>query len=260
MQSLFARLERRFGGFAIPNLTAIIVAGMGAVFVGARLRPELLERLTLDLSAVGHGEVWRLVTYLFIPRTTSLIWIIFSLGYLWTIGSTLERHWGSFRFNIFYLLGCAGTTAAAFLTGRAETNVWINYSLLLSFGTLFPEEEFLLIVIPIKVKWLALFDAAYLAYAMVTGDGPERAAIVAALSGYFIFCGPTLYAMWRDRNLKVRQSARRAAIVSAADAALEARVCAICGVSAEGGADIRVCSCAKCGGPRNLCVVHARNH
>jgi membrane associated rhomboid family serine protease len=260
MQSLLSRLERRFGSFAIPHLTAIVVAGMGAVFVGALSRPGILDRLTLDLPAVMHGEVWRLVTYLFIPRTMSAWWILFSLGYLWTIGSTLERHWGSFRFNLFYLIGCVGTTVAAFLTGRAETNIWLNYSLLLSFGTLFPEEEFLLLVVPIKVKWLALFDAGYLAYSMVTGDGPERAAIVAALAGYFIFCGPTLFALLKDRNLQVRQAARRAAVASAADAVLEARVCAICGVSAEGGADIRVCSCAKCGGPRNLCLVHARDH
>jgi hypothetical protein len=37
-------------------------------------------------------------------------------------------------------------------------------------------------------------------------------------------------------------------------------VCAICGVSEDAGADIRVCSCAKCGGPRNLCLNHARSH
>jgi hypothetical protein len=40
----------------------------------------------------------------------------------------------------------------------------------------------------------------------------------------------------------------------------EDRTCAICGKKQSGGADIRVCSCEKCGGPRNLCVEHARNH
>jgi hypothetical protein len=39
------------------------------------------------------------------------------------------------------------------------------------------------------------------------------------------------------------------------------RVCAICGAREADGADIRVCSCAKCGGvQRALCVEHARNH
>jgi membrane associated rhomboid family serine protease len=260
MDRLLARLERRLGGLAIPHLTAIIVAGMGAAFVGSRTRPELIGRLALDIDEVKHGQVWRLVTYLFIPRTDSWWWIIFSLGFLWWVGTTLERHWGAFRFNVFYLLGCVGTTVAAVLTGHAETNVWINYSLMLAFGTLFPDEEFYLYVIPVKAKWLALFDGAFLAYTMVMGDWSERAAILAALSGYFIFCGPALYALLKDRNIAVRQRARRASVASAPPAVAAGRVCAICGVSEEGGADIRVCSCAKCGGPRTLCLNHARAH
>ena len=38
------------------------------------------------------------------------------------------------------------------------------------------------------------------------------------------------------------------------------RKCAICGASQQEGADIRVCSCAKCGGPRELCLAHAKAH
>jgi membrane associated rhomboid family serine protease len=258
MERLLARLERRFGGYAIPHLTAIIVAGMGAVFVGARTRPALIGSLTLDLDEVKRGEVWRLVTYLFLPTTTDWWWILFALGFVWSVGSTLERHWGSFRFNLFYLLGCAGTTVAALLTQRAETNEWLNYSLLLAYGTLFPDEEFLLIVIPVKAKWLALLTGGYLAYGVVTGSNAVRAAILAALAGYFIFCGRALVALLKDRNLAVRQAARRAR--AEPDAPPAARVCAICGVSANDGADIRVCSCAKCGGPRDLCLAHARNH
>jgi len=258
MERLLARLERRFGGCAIPNLTAVIVTGMGVVFVLATLRPSVLGALALDFDAVAHGEVWRLVTYLFLPRTMSLMRVIFSLSFVWFVGSTLENHWGAFRYNLFYLFGCAGTTLAAWLTGRAETNVWLNFSLMLAFGTLFPDAELLLIVLPVKAKWLALFDAAYLASIMITGDGPSRAAILASLSGYFVFCGPALAALLRSRNLAVRQAARRAATAPAEPTG--ARVCAICGASAADGADIRVCSCAKCGGPRSLCLTHARNH
>jgi membrane associated rhomboid family serine protease len=260
MDRLLARLERRFGGLAVPHLTAIIVAGMGAAFVGSRTRPEIIGRLALDMDAVKHGEVWRLVTYLFIPRTDSWWWILFELGFLWWVGTTLERHWGAFRFNVFYLLGCLGTTVAALVTAHPQTNIWLNYSLMLAFGTLFPEEEFYLYVIPVKAKWLAVFDGGYLLYTMVMGDWSERAAILAALSGYFVFCGPALLALLKDRNVAVRQRARRAAVASTPAAVATGRVCAICGVSEDAGADIRVCSCAKCGGPRNLCLNHARSH
>jgi len=260
MERLLARLERRYGGYAVPNLTAIVVAGMAAVFLLGMVRPAIIPTLALDFDAVKHGQVWRLVTYLFVPQTMQPLWIFFSLGFVWYVGSTLENHWGSFRFNMFYLLGCAGTTFAAWLTGEAETNIWLNYSLMLAFGTLFPDEEFFLFVISIKAKWYAIFDAAYLSYAFIVGDGPTRGAIVAALAGYFIFCGGSLVALVRGRNLAVRQAARRASSAPLAAPTPAVRVCAICGASADDGADIRVCSCEKCGGPRELCLAHARNH
>jgi membrane associated rhomboid family serine protease len=260
MERLLARLERRFGGYAIPNLTALIVGGMALVFVIAKMRPPIIELLVLDVGAVKRGQVWRLVTYLFLPTTDSVLWIFFALSFVWYVGSTLENHWGSFRFNLFYLLGCGGTTLAACLTGHGETNIWLNFSLMLAFGTLFPEEQFYLFVIPVKAKWYAVFDAAYLAYSMATGETAERAAILAALSGYFVFCGPALIALLRGRQLATRQAARRAAAAPVEPAVAVSRVCAICGASEDDGADIRVCSCAKCEGPRNLCLQHARNH
>ena len=260
MERLLARLERRLGGFAIPHLTAVVVAGMAAVFIMATLRKSLLGSLTLDLDAVRQGEVWRLVTFLFLPRTMDPIWIFFSLAFVWYVGSTLENHWGSFRFNIYYLLGCAGTIAAAALTGGQETNRWLNYSLMLAFGTLFPDEEFLFFVISVKAKWYAILDAVFLGYSFATGDMSIRAAIVATLVGYFLFCGPTLFALLRGRRLAVRQAARRSGAAPVEPAVSGTRVCAICGASEADGADIRVCSCAKCGGPRQLCLLHARDH
>jgi membrane associated rhomboid family serine protease len=260
MERLLARLERRLGGYAIPHLTAFIVAGMALVFMLGKMRPAVLSSLDLDFGAVKHGEVWRLVTYLFLPRTMDSFWIVFSLLFVWYVGSTLENHWGSFRFNVFYLLGCGGTTLAAWLTGQPQTNFWLNCSLMLAFGTLFPDEEFFLFVVAIKAKWYALFDAAFLGYSLVMGEDATRAAIVAALTGYFVFCGPALVAILRQRNLAVRQAARRAEVGPAAPAVVTGRVCAMCGASEDDGADIRVCSCEKCGKPTHLCLPHARNH
>ena len=58
----------------------------------------------------------------------------------------------------------------------------------------------------------------------------------------------------------VRQKARRVQFEGDAPA-FGQRTCAMCGAREQDGADIRVCSCAKCGGqPRTLCLEHARNH
>jgi len=261
MERILDRLERRIGGYAIPQLTAVIVAGMAAVFVIGSFRHSLLPQLELDLPAVRRGEVWRLVSYLFLPRTMEPVWLFFSLAFVWYVGSTLENHWGSFRFNLFYLVGCAGTTVAAYLTGHAETNQWLNYSLMLAFGTLFPDEEFYLFVVAVKAKWYAVFDALFLSYSFLTGDAALRAAILAALVGYFLFCGPALIALLRGQRIASRQAARRAVMsVKTEPPITGARVCAICGAREEDGTDIRICSCVKCGGPRALCLAHARDH
>src|ERR1700722_20313566 len=141
MERLLARLERSIGKYAIGNLTAIIVAGMAAAFLINMVRPDLMGLFTLDVGEVKHGQVWRLVTYLFLPRTQSILWIFFSLIFTYYIGSSLEAHWGSFQFNVFYLAGMLGTTVAAVLTDGEQTNWWLNLSLMLAFGTLFADAE-----------------------------------------------------------------------------------------------------------------------
>src|SRR5208282_4206506 len=136
--------------------------------------PALLGMLTLDIDSVEHGQVWRLFTYLFLPRTSNIFWIFFSLGFVYYIGSNLEAHWGSFQFNVYYFAGMVGTTAAALITRGEETNYWLNLSLMLAFGTLFPNEEIRFFFIGIPAKWLAILDAGYMAYGLVVGDWSQR--------------------------------------------------------------------------------------
>src|SRR6478672_9261664 len=117
MDRLLARMERRIGRYAIEHLTYVIVGGMALVFVMGQVLPHFYQLLTLDLDLVKAGQVWRLVTYLFLPTSSSLIWILFSLYWVWMVGSNLESEWGPFKFNLYYLLGMTGTTLAAWITG-----------------------------------------------------------------------------------------------------------------------------------------------
>jgi membrane associated rhomboid family serine protease len=263
MDRLLARLERRIGRFAIERLTLYIVGGMAAVFVLVMARPEIFDRLVLDMDAVKRGEVWRLVTYLFIPPTSSYIWILFMLSLTYFIGSSLESEWGAFKFNVFYFIGVLGTTIAAIVVGGAHGNYYLNLSMFLAFATLFPDYEIrLYFVIPVKAKWLALLDGAFLVYELAMGSWGTRAAIIAAVANYVLFFGGTLLSYLKGKNMQATQAARRAAMRSSAPPPPKGgRACAICGARQDDGADIRVCSCEKCGGqPRNLCLEHARNH
>ena len=111
MQRLLARLERKFGKFAIERLTLYIVGGMGIVFILTFLRPDFTDLLTLDHRALR--QPWRFVTYLFIPPDVfggNIFWTLFSLYWTWLIGTNLENEWGAFKLNVYYLIGMIGTT------------------------------------------------------------------------------------------------------------------------------------------------------
>ena len=255
MDRLLARLERRYGRYAVEHLSWVIVGGMAAVFVLSLASPGFLRLLTLDLGHVLRGQVWRLVTYLFIPQTMSRWWIVFSLYWVWMLGNQLEQTWGAFRFNVFYLLGMFGTTLAAAVSGAASGNEYLNMSMLFAFATLYPDYEILLLVLPLRIKYLAWITAALVGYAFLSGDWATKGAIAASFGNYFLFFGGHLLALAKQRRRGRSAPAERSGAVS-----LGQRSCALCGAREAEGADIRVCSCEKCGGPRSLCLQHARNH
>lgn len=260
MDRLLARLERRIGRFAIPNLILFVVGGMGVLWLLRQARPDLEERLGLDMSAVLHGEVWRLATFLVIPPPWSMWWVLIGLYFSWWVGSSLEQHWGAFRFNVYYLTGALATIAAAAVVG-VGTNYFINESLFLAFATLFPDVTVLLMfILPIRVKWLGLAAAAYLAYQFALGGLFIRAAIGASMVNYLLFFGGHWLGVLRGRQIQVRQKAKRETF-KGNEPVFGQRTCAICGAREADGVDIRVCSCDKCGGQqRTLCLEHARNH
>jgi membrane associated rhomboid family serine protease len=263
MDRLLARLERTFlARLAIERLTMFIVGGMAITYVLCQVRPEFETQLYL-IPQLVPVQPWRLVTFLFLPPSRSMIWVLISLYFTWLVGMSLEQEWGALKFNVYYLLGAIGTAAAGFITGTGQTNVYLNLSLFFAFATIFPEYEIrLFFVLPVKVKWLALLSGAYTVFQFVQSGTSTRVAIAVVFANYLLFFAGHLVALAKGRRMLVRQAARRAEQrPRATEREEDARVCAICGKTQDDGADIRVCSCEKCGGvPRQLCLEHARNH
>jgi hypothetical protein len=114
----------------------------------------------------------------------------------------------------------------------------------------------------VKVKWLALLSGGYTVFQFVQSGTSTRVAIAVVFANYLLFFAGHLAALAKGRRTLVRQAARRAEQrPRATEREEDARTCAICGKTQADGADIRVCSCEKCGGvPRQLCLEHARNH
>ncbi len=193
------KLERKYGKYAIPNLMTVIIFGMGLVFLldtFTAANPNnvytLSSLLAFDRAAIAQGQIWRIITFLFIPPESSPLWIIFSLYFYWLIGRALESQWGSFRFNVYYFIGAIGTIIAGLIMGVTE-NTYLNLSLFLAFAVLFPDFEVLLFFfIPIKMKWLAYLDGALLLISLIITSLPYKIAILMSLLNFSVFFGKDL--------------------------------------------------------------------
>ncbi|PYI58273.1 MAG: hypothetical protein DMC59_08895, partial [Verrucomicrobia bacterium] len=62
------KLERRFGFLGIPGLIRIVIGFTALVYFLMYLNHGFESFLDLDPVRIHHGEIWRLVTYIFIPR------------------------------------------------------------------------------------------------------------------------------------------------------------------------------------------------
>jgi membrane associated rhomboid family serine protease len=224
------KLERRLGWLAIPGLIRIVVGFNALVFLLSLLNPGFVSFLDLDPVRIQHGEVWRLVTYIFIPKTTSPLWVLFVLWFLWWIGDGLERAMGPFRLTLYFLLGMIGTTTAAFFFGSNFSNTMLTASLFYAFARFHPEEIiYILLILPVKIKWLAWIFAAILLAGFVVGPNSYRLSLVAAFANYLIFFGPEIIHAARHRR---EVSTRRRRFESDTQAAAETlHKCAVCGAT-----------------------------
>ena len=201
------KLERRIGFIAIPGLIRIIVAFSALVYLLTFLNPELLSILDLNPSRIRKGEIWRLVTYIFIPQGVGsrslmqVLWVAFALQILWYFGDLLQSAWNAFRITLYVLVGMIGTTVAAFLFGVGFSNVILGASILLACARLCPNEIiYVFMILPMKIKWLGWITAAFLLLGFLGSSTREKAALIIALTNYLLFFGPEAVRGLRQRK------------------------------------------------------------
>lgn len=208
-------IRRWINRLSISNLMTYVVIGMAGVFVCDLLLPavSLYSLLSLNWYQVMRGQIWRLVTFIFLPPNSSTLWILFSLYLYWMIGSALENQWGSSRFTLFYFIGVLGSILAAALTRGYVTNYYLNMSLFLAFAAMYPNHQFMIFfIIPVKVKYLALIDVALYLISFITGGWATRLTIVLSLANVLLFLGGDIINTIRQeaQYFKTRRNFRRA--------------------------------------------------
>lgn len=194
------KLENKFGHICIPNLMFAIVVGQGLVYVTDMFVPAigLVNKLALYWPYVLQGQVWRLLTFIFVPQVTSPLWLALTLYFEYIIGKMLESAWGAFRFNVYYFCGVIGAILASAISGTG-TAMYLNTSLFWALAMLYPDMQVLLFfVIPIKIKYLAYFSAAMVLLNLLLGAWYMRAAILLSFLNFLLFFGGDFYRRARE--------------------------------------------------------------
>ena len=189
-------LERKLRRFTIADLMKYIVIGQGIVYILMFVWPSLgnlvYSNIVLTRGALLRGQIWRLVTFVFVPPTSSPIFALFALYFYYMIGSGLEYRWGKIKFNLYYAVGMICAWIACLLTGYAS-NTYLNLSLFFAYAALFPNVEVLLFgILPIKMKYLALVDVLIYLQQFITGSASTRVTILLCLANVFLFLGGDL--------------------------------------------------------------------
>ena len=205
------KLERKFGRFGIPNLMLYITSTFLVFYLVEAFGGVPIHRwMYFNRELILQGQVWRLVTFLFVDYSGGPLTMALMLYFYYWIGCRLEYAWGNFQFTLYYLLGTIGAVLGGFIVGFTSST-YLHLSLFLAYATLFPNEEILfMMIIPIKVKYLGYLDWVIFAAAILFQPFTGKVAAVLALANFFIFFWPYISGSVRNyfKYRKVRNNFR----------------------------------------------------
>lgn len=268
------KMERKLGKYAIQNLTFWLIGFYILGYIIEFTMPNVLAWLALEPYYVMQGQVWRLVSWILIPPSTNLIFMIFMLMCYYFIGISIEHAIGTFRYNVYLLGGMIISTISAMalyginylVTGTYLRGIgdsfsanYINMSLFLTFAVLFPNAQFqLYFLIPVKAKWMGIIEAVWAAFSFIGGDISQRVAILASLANFLIFylCTRNYHRVSPKeihRKQVYRQQMRQSQGVTR-------HKCAICGRTEKDGDNLEFRFCSKCEGNYEYCQEHLFTH
>jgi len=280
-----SRFEKKFGKYAIRNLSIVLICCYAIGYVIQLMMPGLGSYLTLNPYAILHGQVWRLVTWILIPPSGfNIFFTLLMLYFYCSIGTTLERTWGTYRYNVYIIGGMLFTILGSFLMMGCSylfmkeyiivngadkffrigaeyfSTYYINMSIFLAFAATFPDVSVLLMfIVPIKVKWLGVIYAIMLAFSFLQGDFFTKFAIASSLLNFVVFFLTSRNMMHLNpKQIHRRQEFKRD--IRRNTSGITKHKCAICGRTEVDSPEMQFRFCSKCDGNYEYCEEHLYTH
>ena len=276
------KLERKFGRFGIPNLTIYMIVFYVIGYALMIVNPGILNWLSLEPAYILRGQVWRLVTWvLYPPSTSGVLWFAIAvLFFYYPIGTSLERTIGTFKYTLYILSGVIFTILGAFilyfllggnvLVGNVFSTYYISLSTFLAYAMCYPDMQVLLMfIIPVKMKWMAIFYVVIVVYEMIqyimAGAWYLVIPIVASLLNFIIFYfGTKDFSRYNPKEVHRRNEFRRAmepqGRMKSGSGSVTKHKCAICGRTELDDPNLEFRFCSRCNGNYEYCQDHLFTH
>ena len=241
----------------------------------------LYDILRFDRSLILKGQVWRLISYPLTYGSINPVFMLITLVCYYSLGRAMENAWGTFKFNLFYFTGILMMDIYSMIFNCQADAYYLNLSLFLSYATMYPNAQFLLLfIIPVKAWIFALIDLLLILYGLIADPFPYNLFPVIALANYFLFFGKDVANVipisWQAnfRRLfrkKPKTSQPRPKVVPFPSAgSYEASVatpktpythrCTVCGRTDVSNPDLEFRYCSRCKGYHCYCEDHISNH
>lgn len=273
MDKFLDKLERKFGKYAVNNLTKYLMVCYIVGFIVEIFVPNLLLYFTLEPGLILRGQIWRLVSWIVIPPSSGAIFFLFMILLYHSLGNTLEQMWGAFRYNLYIFSAILFIVIGAFivyiLTGGVTgfggyfSTYYINLSIFLACASMMPDLQLYLYgILPVKMKWLAYLDIAMLAIDMVGGGTVTRVSIIASLLNFILFfLGSRNVHKYSPKQVARRQKFQKEVKRPQNTYAGGARHrCAVCGRTELDDPNLEFRYCSKCNGNYEYCQDHLFTH
>jgi hypothetical protein len=260
IEKILNRLERRFGRYAVPQVTLGLIMLQVVVYVLTFARPEIQAGLYLIPDLVMAGQVWRLITFLAVPPVTNPVFAFFFWYFFFLMGNALDSFWGTFRYNIYLLIGYLATVAVSFSVPNApSSNAFLQASVFLAFAFLNPDFLiYLFFIIPIRIKWLALFTWIMYGFILITGPWISKFLVIASIFNYLVFFGADIRDRIKTGRRQMAFQANRFAGSRTADEPFHR--CVVCGITDKTHPDMDFRYCLECAAGSGYCTEHIFNH
>ena len=275
------KLERKFGRFGIPHLTNYILVCYVIGYLLSMTKTSLISYLYLEPGLILQGQIWRLITWVLVPPGMSnILFVLIMLMFYYSLGTTLERTWGTFRYTLYIFSGILFTIIGAFilyfllggnvLVGSVFSTYYISLSTFLAYAMCYPDMQVLLMfIIPVKMKWMAVFYVVIVAYEMIqyimAGAWYLVIPIVASLLNFIIFYfGSKDFSRYNPKEVHRRNEFRRAmeprGRTGSGGGAVTKHKCAVCGRTEKDDPTLEFRFCSKCDGNYEYCQDHLFTH